>query len=61
LKLPCSSSIGSTWSSPAIGLVAVPVLYDAFGLAALDEELERLLDPVVYDTVKAHGEEPIPR
>jgi hypothetical protein len=28
---------------------------------AFAEELDGLLEPVFYDTVEAHGEEPIPR
>jgi len=38
--------------SGLIGLVAIPVLDDALGLAALKEELDGFVESVVYDTIE---------
>jgi hypothetical protein len=35
-------------------LVPIPVLHDALGMPAVEEELDGLAEVVVYDTVEAH-------
>jgi hypothetical protein len=36
------------------GFVTIPVLHHALGIHTLDEELNGLPEPVVYDSIKAH-------
>ena len=37
-----------------VGLVGVPALDDALGLAAVEEELDGLAEPVVHHGIEAH-------